>query len=97
MNQKVLEELKAMKLSKIEQETIICWHNGQKEISVTTCSKKLQKKLEQVGHFMPVYTAVFDNCCSKEYIIPREWLQVRKPPSRPGFLDMREEINGDVD
>ena len=80
-----------MKLKRVEQETIILWHNGQKEVSVTTCDKRLQKKLEQVGHFSPVYTAVFDNCSSKEYIVPRNWIQVRKPPSTQGFLNMKEE------
>lgn len=71
-----------MKLSKEEQETIICYNEGSQTASVYTHNAALRHKLEQLAQERP------DDCRLEQtghngeavdYIIPKRWVKITPP------------------
>lgn len=68
-----------MKLSRIEQETIIVWNNAEDTATVYTCDTKLQRKLDNLS---PLVQMIKSDEYSKTYNLSKKLIQVRKPISR---------------
>ncbi len=75
--------------SRIEQETIINFNEEEKEASVYTFNRALQRKLARLAEEHP------DECRkaktwqpgeSVEYIVPKKWIKV-SPPKKVNYTD----------
>jgi len=72
----------AIKLSRLEQETIILYNEQEKTASIETANKALQRKLDKFCEDFPELFKTeygWDREGFKRYIIPKGNIQVRKP------------------
>lgn len=68
-----------MNLTKLEQETIIIFHEAEEMASIETCNKALIKQLDELTQKRPQITEEkSDNYC-KRYNFPKKWVKVRAP------------------
>ncbi|MCC8065248.1 MAG: immunoglobulin [Clostridiales bacterium] len=72
-----------MKLSKEEQETIICYNEAEQTASVYTHNRKLRNRLEQLAQERPDDCRLEQTGHSGEavdYIIPKSWVKINAGP-----------------
>ncbi|MCD8085485.1 MAG: hypothetical protein LUF28_04025 [Clostridiales bacterium] len=71
-----------MKLSKEEQETIICYNEAEQQASVYTHNKALRRKLEKLAQQHPDecrLEKVSRNGQAVDYIVPVAWVKITPP------------------
>ena len=68
-----------MNLSRIEQETIILFNEGEPTATVETFNRRLRKQLDQYCAENVECTLVYTNDECAKYVCPKSWVKVRKP------------------
>lgn len=68
-----------MRLSRIEQETIILFNEDEKTAIVETCNRTLRKIMNKNCVNSDLCTCVFADDVSAKYVCPKSWIKIQKP------------------
>ena len=68
-----------MHLSTVEQETIINYNNAEKEATIFTYDKALNRKLDELCSTHKEISLLREENGAREYKLPKKWLKVRAP------------------
>ena len=69
-----------MKLSRYEQETVINYNVAEREASVYTADPNMMKRMDKlVSQFPEVFQVENVTEVSKSYLVPKEYIKIRKP------------------
>lgn len=81
-----------MKLTKLEQETVILFNETEKEASIYTYNGKLKRRLEDLSREFPEQIRLKndDGAGAQTYIIPKNLVSVRRPVSEERRAAQRE-------
>lgn len=82
-----------MKLTKLEQETIILWNNQESIAEVYTCDSKIIKKLDRLVLEYQQINTKKQNEYSKTYILPKKLIGVKKPNKLSEILTENRKLN----
>lgn len=82
-------------LSKVEQETIICFNNATKEANVFTYSSKLKKKILEYAELFPdmVQIQYTTDEGGVSAIVPKRTVGIRSPKKREVTDEQRERMS----
>ena len=68
-----------MRLTLLEQETIILFNEQETTASVDTCNKTLMRQLDDFTTKSTTVIVVSEDEHGKRYLIPKSWLKVQMP------------------
>ena len=68
-----------MKLTKLEQETIILFNEEESIATIDTCNRALIRQMDDLSKKFIDVTCVSEDECGKCYTLPKKWIKVRKP------------------
>ena len=73
-------DIKTMKLSRYEQETIVNYNAGEQTATLYTRDKTIMRKLDTLATDFPdTYTLIGQDEVSKTYSFPKSYVSYRKP------------------
>ena len=68
-----------MKLSKLEQETVIIFNEQENTATIDTCNRALIKQLDDLSQKSVGVACVAEDEHGKGYTLPKKWVKVRLP------------------